>query len=452
MPLAAQDLIFADGFEMARTCWIWSGTAGGTALCYDMPYEAPPPVTEELVQVTAEEPTRIDVIFGLDTTGSMGGEIAVLKASIGPLIDDINASIPDSAFAVTGYDDFPYGGYGSAAAGDKAFYLLHRAMTASTTAGKTSLLAAVDLYETHGGGDLPESGWEMVYQVATGLGNGTGQYSVPPFDPATAPPAVVPAGEEIGDLGGVGLRQEALPILVWITDVRNHNSAWTSDPYGEIPGVTPAGAIDALHRLVDKGGRVIGMMSGEGARLDLTGAIYQTGSVVEPSAWGVDDRPLGCLAGQCCTGLNGTGVSTVSNMCPLLFEIDGSGAGLGVAVTDGINHLVHSRNVLIGGTLKNHPQNPIDAVTEFVDRFEADANAPLPCAEGLSAIDINSDGVFDTFQEVQPGTIVCFNLVLKTNTTVPTTGSSQVFSAWIEFVSGQVHTFETRRVFFRVPP
>jgi hypothetical protein len=171
--------------------------------------------------------------------------------------------------ALAGYEDYPYGGYGSSLDGDTAYYLLHRAMTATTDPGLASLVTAVDLYQTRNGLDGPESGWEMVFQVATGAGSGTGLYAVPPFDPATAPPASIPEGEEVGEIGGAGIRSGSLPILVWITDAESHNSSVTGNPYGSIPGVTPATSAQALSAMLQIGGRIIGVLSGEAGRADL---------------------------------------------------------------------------------------------------------------------------------------------------------------------------------------
>lgn len=448
----AQDLIFSDDFETGRVCWVWSETHGGMDLCFEMPFGATPPVVEQAIGATTEFP-RVDVIIGLDTTGSMGGEINNLKASISPFIDNINALVPDCGFSVVGYDDFPCCGYGNEAAGDKAFYLLHRIMTASTPAGKASLVNAVDQYQTHHGEDLPESGWEMVFQVATGAGNGTGSNAVPPFDPATAPPSTPPAGEEIGEGGGVGLRGGSLPILVWITDVPSHNSYVTGNYYGPIPGVTPAMSIQALNAMSAIGGKIVGVLPSELGRMDLESGVATTGSYVTPDAWGVDDRPLGCAITDCCTGINGTGVSSVSGQCPLLFEINSDGTGLGSAAADAIHRLILFGTFDISATLADDPHDPVDALAAFVDHIEADPSAPPPCAQGLTAIDVNPvDGVLDTFDDVEPGKLVCFNLVLKTNTTVPPAGSPEIFPADILIWGDFVTVLETRSMFFRVTP
>jgi hypothetical protein len=93
----------------------------------------------------------------------------------------------------------------------------------------------------------------------------------------------------------------------------------------------------------------------------------------------------------------------------------------------------------------------VDVVSAFVDSVEADDSAPHPCTQGLTTIDTNGDAVPDTFIDVVPGSIVCFNVVLKTNQTVASTGAEQYFSANLEVISNGVTILETRGVHFRVP-
>lgn len=448
--IEAQGGIFADDFELGRTCWVWSATVGGQELCFDMPYESPPPVGEGTVRFTTDF-QRSDIVFAMDTTGSMGGEVGNLKASIESLVEAIQIQVPDSAFGVVGYEDYPYAPYGSWDDGDSAFYLLHRVMTVSTDPGLASIVAAVDAYQIRHGGDTPESGWEMVYQVATGVGSGSPPYGVPPFDPATAPPVSIPAGEEIGEYGGVGLRIGSMPILVWITDVASHNGRGVND-YGPIPGVTSATYSQAVSGMVQKRGRIIGIMSGEGARADLKWAALNTDTWVFPDAWGPDNRPPGCSMSECCTGIDGIGVPADGGQCPLVFEIAGDGSGLGTAVVDGIERLITSEVTDVSASIVDDPTDPVDAVDAFVDYLEAESGAPPPCAQGLVIIDYDADGVDDTFEDVPPGTSPCFNLVLKTNSSVPEIGEPQVFGATLEIWGDWVTVLGDRKVFFRVPP
>lgn len=448
-PVAAPGkTIFSDGFEGPRTCWDGAGYVGDFDLCFDMPFDTTPPVEKGTAELSTDVP-RADLIIGMDTTGSMGGEIANLKSAATNLIDEFLLKAPDGAVSVAAYDDYHYDKYGSE--GDKAFYLLHRSMTVSTAAGRASIIGAIGDLTTHNGGDAPESGWEMVFQVATGAGSGGGDLAVPPFDPTTAPPVPVPPEEEVGGVGGVGIRGGSMPILIWITDAESHNSAVTQNFYQSIPGVSPSSSAQALAAINSIGGRIIGVMSAEAARPDLIHAAVETRAVVEPEDWGADSRPPGCAITQCCTGVNGTGVLAVSGRCPLVFEISADGAGLGTAVTEGIQKLLTSGSSDISADLVMDLDDDIDSVSAFVERVVADDTAPPPCTQGLNAIDTNADSVPDTFTGVTPGSIVCFEVELKTNQTVASTAAPQYFSANLDIIADGVTVLETRGVHFRVP-
>jgi hypothetical protein len=427
-------------------------TANGDFV-FEVPYMEPPNPLDDTLDF-ATNISQADVVFGMDTTGSMGGEIANLKSSVVSLINTIRSTVPNAGFAVVGYDDFPISPYGSAASGDQPFLLLHRAMSTNTAAGLTSVQSRVNALATHFGADGPESGWELVYQTATGLGTSAGGASVPAFNPATAFPSAPPAGETVGDIGGVGFRTGSLPILVWITDAPSHNSDITGNNYA---GFTAARTSDAMTAFGALSGRVIGVVSSVGdgdGRPDVLHAVNTTGSLVPPAAWGpVGTRPGSCALTQCCTGLSGAGEAPAGGMCPLIFRINGDGTGLGNAVAKAVEVLTGFATIDIGADPQDDPSDSVDAVAEFVDRIEANPTAPAPCASGLTAIDVAPvDGIPDTFDDVTPGTTVCFDVIPKMNTTVMPLSTPQMFMATIVVQGDGVTTLDTRDIFFLVPP
>ena len=70
------------------------------------------------------------------------------------------------------------------------------------------------------GRDGPESGFEALYQIATGAGIAG---PIGGVSPVVAPFA--PAPDAVGSLGGVGFRDGALPIVIHITDALSHKEA-----------------------------------------------------------------------------------------------------------------------------------------------------------------------------------------------------------------------------------
>ena len=97
-------------------------------------------------------------------------------------------------------------------------------------------------------------------------------------------------------------------------------------------------------------------------------------------------------------------------------------------------------------------QRILDAVQAFVDRVVANTTAGAPCVAGLPAVDTNGDGSLDRFTDVNPGTIVCFDVVPKMNTTVMPTAAPQLFRAVLTVQGDGVTTLDTRDVYFIVPP
>lgn len=67
-------------------------------------------------------------------------------------------------------------------------------------------------------------------------------------------------------------------------------------------------------------------------------------------------------------------------------------------------------------------------------------------------MDRDGDGVRETFEDVAPGTPVCFDIVARMNDVVPPTREPQLFRAAIDVLGDGVTVLDTREVFFVVPP
>ncbi len=196
---------------------------------------------------------RADFAINMDTTGSMGGEITNLRSSLSTLIiPGAQALVPNPGFSVSSFQDFPFEPFGVLAAGDMPFVLRSRVTTDSAAAQ-----AAVNLLATHNGRDLPESGIEALFQIATGAGTVWGpgaQDRVDPFD-ASANRIV---GVADGPIGGVGFRDDALPIVVHVTDAPTH---FAEDYSADAPQVSSAGVDTARDALRSIGARVMTIAS-----------------------------------------------------------------------------------------------------------------------------------------------------------------------------------------------
>jgi hypothetical protein len=200
---------------------------------------------------------------------------------------------------------------------------------------------------------------------------------------------------------------------------------------------------------------MVGVASpGTNAKLDLQNGVTGTMSIVPPTAWDLPGggRPPGCAAGLCCTGTNGAGVAPLGASCPLVFDVDSSGNGMGATVVQAIKVLTSFVKIDIGANPVDDPLDAVNAVTAFVDHLEANAAGGGICAVGLSVADTNADTFPDTFLQVLPGTQVCFDVIPKVNMTVMSTTSPQMFKATIQVIGDGVTVLDTRDVFFLVPP
>ncbi|MBC7172927.1 MAG: VWA domain-containing protein, partial [Polyangiaceae bacterium] len=215
-----------------------------TIPCFEVPLDGGP-VNVDL-EVEAEV-GRADVVFLVDTTGSMNDEISVIRARLRDrIVPAIRSAIPDSELAVATFADFPVRPYGNA--GEDTPFRLMTPRTSDVTLAQ----AAVDAIRLGNGIDPPESQVEALYQLATGEG----------LSPYVSPSLGCPAG----GLGYACLRSDALPVILLFTDAEMHNGPGGANPYEpSILGVSPHTFAEAISALDALGAKVIGFDSGDGA-------------------------------------------------------------------------------------------------------------------------------------------------------------------------------------------
>jgi hypothetical protein len=200
------------------------------------------------------EVDEADVVFSVDTTGSMGGEITNLRSALqGDIVPGVEAAITAPAFAVSSFQDYPVAPFGSSFDGDVPFSLDLRVSTDTL-----DVQSALNALATKNGEDVRESGLEALYQIATGHGTRWGSgaaQSVDAFDPSLNRIAGVADGEG----GGVGFRADALPIVVHVTDAPSH----LGGDYDGSPSIEAALPTDVRDAIATAGVRVLAI-TGEG--------------------------------------------------------------------------------------------------------------------------------------------------------------------------------------------
>ena len=413
---------------------------------------------------------RADVLLLLDTTGSMAGTASRIQGQFRQLITMLAGEVDDLAFGAAGYGDFPWHD-GANSQYDVPFYLVHRVMTARTEAGLASIAGAMQYrniitdglgpwFAAMRGGDEPEQGWEALRQAATGVGitypspfGGTG--AVPPFDPDAAYPSTPPAGEEVGATGGVGFRDDSVPIVIMITDTEHHDAP--------VATTTPAiaGRSAAYSALEALGARVIGLMAWKvTGHDDLQAVAAATGARVAPSAWGAgSERPGNCPADRCClvaedpdTGWVEEQPAPVGGMCTLVFRSDRYDTNLAEMIAQAVIAIARGGVFDIGAELRDVPEedgaDEVDVAAAFVERIEAVREGA--CA-GLAAEDLDGDGALDTFVEVEPGASVCFRITARQNTEVAAAAEARAYRGELRLTGDGVAGFGARPVWFVVP-
>lgn len=397
----------------------------------------------------------MDVFFNMDTTGSMDGEVSNLQNSLtSTVIPGIEAQVPNTQFGVGAYEDFPispYGEssctYGAVGGPDQPFELF-----AEITDNVAEVQAAVNALGIGGnaigcGNDGPESAIEGMYQIATGEGlAGPGLTSVP---------------ANATGIGGVGFREDSMPVVVNITDAVSHDNdpvacgAQYTDPSVTAVAHGEAETMAALNAIC---ARVIQVATAAGtsctAQSDGIDWNIATGAVVPPEAWDVAGHPPGCAVGQCCTGSNGSGQApNADGLCPLTYLASGSGTGVDDSIVSGIEMVAR--------------YSPFDVNREWEGVDTDNEGVPLPAgfttADFIKAVvpashgPVPVPGVADptltptTFEGVVPDTDVTFS-VEAYNDFVPQGSAPRLFVATIRVLADNCGELDEREVFILVPP
>lgn len=327
--------------------------------CIDVPIDGGP--IEVPLELEAEL-GRADVLFLIDTTASMGEEIEAIRAGLRDRIaPGIAGAIPDSAFGVAHFDDFPEGMCG--APDDVPFRLL-----LPITQDLNRAQAAVDALRLGNGLDRPESQVEALYQTATG--EGVGRYVSPSF------------GCPGGGIGYPCFRFDALPVIVLFTDAPFHDGPGGSAPYACSPTPPPHTYGEARDALIAIGARVIGMYSADdgAGRADLVATARDTGAMD-------GDRPL-------------------------VFDIGSRGQRLSEDVVRAIETLADVVEFDVDAILVDpDPEDGIDP-REFVEALVPLRAEPM---DRVASIDLEA-GVF---RGVPAGTRVYYQLRLRNDALVP---------------------------------
>ena len=428
-----------------------------------LPYQDPAGVMNKPLDFSTAVPA-LDVFFGMDTTGSMGGEIKNLQNALtGTVIPGIQAAVANSQFGVGAQEDFPINPYGStdcpsAGINDQPLKLLQAISgnTAAVSAGVTALSTSTGS-PIGCGYDTPEAGLESIYQAATGEGIVSGPINVP--------------ANHTG-VGGVGFRTGTMPVIVGISDADSHGKGETGACGSFAENYTDATVAAVAHSRMDTKtalsnicARFVGIAPqvnpsptdksciAEPYQTDL--ATY-TGARVPPAAWDFTGmRPNGCASGQCCTDFNGAGrAPDADGLCPLVFRVNTDGTGVSASIVTGIQMLTRFATFDVtsqtSGGMTDTMGNPLPtphSTADFIKSVTPATYTLPPPPPNLP----NPTYDTTTFHNVTPGTVVGFT-VDAFNDFVMQTSQPQIFRATIKVLAGGCTPLDQRDVLILVPP
>ncbi|HSW61118.1 MAG TPA: hypothetical protein VLJ60_09975, partial [bacterium] len=337
--------------------------------------------------------TKADILFLVDLSGSMDGEIANLKDGINnTLIGSIKSKIPDAGFGITTFEDF------DSYPNDYGTRVIQTITTNETTLKNT--MSSVSA--------LVGTGWEpqmsAIYFSVTGEARGT----TPAMNCSTSE----------GSIGGACFRTGAMPIFIMMTD-EAFETAYSKYKVGASDWIFVS-TNDAINELNSIKGKFIGVDS------------WNTGSFgVSPA------NDLKAVS-------NGTGsVDGVAD--PFYYLINSNGTGLSTNVAAAVEYLAANVPMLVN-TGKESITNPQSVdVTQFIK-----AITPVKRVVGGSTVNCPAECTAEAFQNVKPGTTVTFNIDFYNDFYPPVTSQATAFRAKIN-VFGEGSLVDTREVYIIVP-
>ena len=332
-------------------------------------------------------------------------------------------------------------------------------MSVLTPAGRESVQDAVNYLKAAGRQRYPgERLGGSLSDRRPGRARTKGGANVPVFNPATAlRRASTPAGEY-----GRDARRRGLPLRLAAHRGDDHRRA---EPQRDDPGSTTTRVrleSPSYSQALQRGDRRWAAASSAWSTTTQLGRGQgrphrrRAGDRLGGPAGGVGTggmRPPRCAVGQCCIGENGRGVTVDERQVPARVPgrpqrrrpEPGCRAG-----DQGAHDLCHARHLGGGGGRRDRRGRRRERVRRQDHREQPALRQP--CTSGLRVVDKNLDGVADTYANVFPGPTVCFDVIPKTNVSVPPTTEPQVFTANIVVTGDSVTTLSTRKVFFLVPP
>jgi len=365
-----------------------------------LPYSAPDKVHRKLDFNT--NITKVDVAILLDLSGSMGQELANLKAEIKTkIIEDLPKEIPGMTvgFSIAHFMDW------NKQKMDEV-YKVDQYVTTDPVEAQNSL----DNMPGTAGGTEPHE--ETLYQAASGAGLFNALLNQPPLGAGTFNLAPVDCTGKEGNVGGMCFRELAMPLFIMITDEDFSHIPIGKQGMGEeywdpaSPGHTLEDAIIAMNGINAK---FIGIDSGFSCEVD---ANYNCVPGTEKEANYAEEDYKIIAEGTASLDKNGD---------PFLYHTaNADGSGMSDQIADAVVAL--TTYVQMDVTTSTSSDEECDGVNVAAFVVESKPNEATP-PEGVASKDDT------TFYKVEPGTLVSFDVYFKNTFCINDTDAPIVYEA-----------------------
>lgn len=376
-------------------------SGSGDGIYFELPFNGPAELEPCELSVGLNS---VDVYFLVDTTGSMGGELYNLQRGLtsgtyiagcpGGIIGAMDCTIPDIQFGVGQAEDYPRRPFG-------VWYDEPYRHRQDITASAAAAQSAVNALRLGNGYDWPESQASALWSIATG--NALGRYT----PRRTGCPA--------GTWGYPCFREEAIPVIVLITDAPFHNG---SNGYN----------YSGLGFSAPSWGNTISALQAAGIRV----------IVIESANWSWSYRRQ-CLRDFDQLATNTGAIDGAGN--PFVYNINSNGTGLDGAVVNAIDDLANATRLDIVARAIDNPSTAFDE-RQLVRSITAASYSPGGACNRTSG---------DRFIACVPGSDVRFEIVFH-NDVVPPMGTPQVFDFWIRAYYDGTSLAAEKPVRIVVPP
>ena len=368
--------------------------------------EEPDPTQDTLVFGT--DIKMADVYFMIDTSGSMGGEVDNLTAGLETtIVPGVAGAIPDVQMGVLRFEDCPEA---------DCPHNIDNLQSITDDFGAVQAALNSITYESLCGGSEPYG--IALWITATGDG------------PAYSRPARSCPDDTY--IGYPCFRPGAIPIIIQMGD-----EPFETRPFFGGNCRNEKSMEDIITALRTIHAKYIGIDSCEDPfsrtcpQPDMEEIAFWTGSV------DVDETLL-------------------------VYQISSDGTGLSEQVVNAVAHLANQVPIDVSAVAQDRIDPPGDTVdaARFVDRIEPNTVGGVEdpetpgriCVGGLVVGDSDYDTVPDYFDDVLPGTIVCFDIYAKMNDFVPRTNEPQLYTADINVFGDWITLLDSRIVYFLIPP